>query len=352
MTKFLVLLLEAARICLYLRFMHLCVGEYRGRRGTTAAAFFTLWTVEGFLGSMSLSWRETRLTDLFFFMAEPPALFLLSFCFKGKIAGRLGTVLFLPTLYWGLKWTVMAVSFQGQEVTGCRYFGATAAAVLFLFLMTVFLGKVRKSRREREQERLQAELYMYERQFELIQSSRQSARALKHDLKHHVRMLSDMIAAGEREDALAYLSSMEKFMKPEEEYVDSGNEKIDSILNYMISRAKAMHVSVDWKVCIPAKLPVLPFDINVILSNLLENALQAISEAEQPVLSIWFTYDRNVLCIRIRNGCSFRGRIPEQREGHGFGLANVRTIAARYHGSLTISKEDGWFQADVLLFLP
>lgn len=352
MTEVGIWFLEGVRFFLYMRLAHLVAGEYRGGRRLTAAAFFVLWALEGFLRSLSPLGAETMLSDLFFFMVEIPVLFLLAFCYRGKFAGRLGTALFLPTIYWAFKWTVMAAVFRGREVSGHRYFLATALAVLLLFFLALLLGKVRKSRRERERERLEAEVLMYERQFDLIQSSRQAVRALKHDMKHHVKMLSDLVEAGEKEAALAYLSSMEEFMEPVEEYVDSGNESIDSVLNYMISRAKSGKASVDWKICIPERLPIPAFDMNVILSNLLENALEALLAAEEPVLSIRLTYDRNVLGIQIKNSCSRREQTQARRERHGLGLENVLRIVERYHGSLRIFREAGWFRADVLLFLP
>ncbi len=284
MTEVGIWFLEGVRFFLYMRLAHLVVGEYRGGRRLTAAAFFVPWALEGFLRSLSPLGAETMLSDLFFFMAEIPVLFLLAFCYRGKFAGRLGTALFLPAIYWAFKWTVMAAVFRGREVSGRRYFLATALAVLLLFFLALLLGKVRRSRRERERERLEAEVLMYERQFDLIQSSRQAVRALKHDMKHHVKMLSDLVEAGEGEAALAYLSSMEEFM--------------------------------------------------------------------EPVLSIRLSYDRNVLGIQIKNSCSRREQTQARREGHGLGLENVRRIVERYHGSLRIFREAGWFRADVLLFLP
>lgn len=42
------------------------------------------------------------------------------------------------------------------------------------------------------------------------------------------------------------------------------------------------------------------FDINVILSNILDNALNALNKVTQPVLYIYIKYDRGILCIDIK----------------------------------------------------
>ncbi|MCI8466192.1 MAG: sensor histidine kinase [Lachnospiraceae bacterium] len=343
--------LGAVRICLYRYSMRLCIGVYKGARGTTAAAFFVLWILEGLLRGSS-GGQEAMVRDLFFFFAEIPGLFLLSFCYKGKVAGRLGMAFFLPTFYWAGIWSFLHICFGTTVPSDRQYFFATAFGVLLLWLFAGLFGKVRTSRQERERERLEMEVRMYERQFDLIQQSREATHALKHDMKHHIKMISDLVAGGQKEEVLAYLSSMRAFMEPEEEYVSSGNERIDSILNDMISRAKSGGTAVEWTVRIPEQLAVSTFDVNVILSNLLENALKALSRAEEPALSIRLQYDRKVLCIQIKNKVSEETYSLKEREGHGIGLKNVQKIVDKYHGSLVITREAGWFEACVLLFLP
>ena len=206
-----------------------------------------------------------------------------------------------------------------------------------------------------ERELLEQEIYIYEKQFDVIRQSQQSVRSLKHDMKHHIKMLADMIATDENAAALNYLSDMGAFMENSEEYVSSGNEKIDSILNYMIGKAKAAKINTHWKIQIPEHLDISTFDINVLLSNLLDNALNALSEVSQPNLYIMMKYDRGVLCISIQNNCVDR-QMPaittfESSNEHGYGLKNVRKIVEKYHGKLTTNCEDGIFSADVLLFM-
>jgi sensor histidine kinase regulating citrate/malate metabolism len=135
------------------------------------------------------------------------------------------------------------------------------------------------------------------------------------------------------------------------EYVATGNEKIDSILNYMISKAKNSGVDVSWKIQIPEHLGIPVFDINVILSNLFENAMKALADVTEPAFHIMMKYDRGILCISTQNNCSGKGQTSGASEEHGFGLKNIRRIAEKYHGSLTTAVQDGDFHASVLLFL-
>ena len=74
-----------------------------------------------------------------------------------------------------------------------------------------------------------------------------------------------------------------RFHGSHREICTSGNERIDSILNYYIEKAKNTDIHVSWKIQIPEQIEISTFDTNVILSNLLDNALNALSDIPNPI---------------------------------------------------------------------
>lgn len=148
-------------------------------------------------------------------------------------------------------------------------------------------------------------------------------------------------------------------MDHSEVFVSSGNERIDSILNYMIGKAKSADIHVTWKIQIPEQMEISTFDINVILSNLLDNALNALSDIPNPTLEILMKYDSGILLINIQNNCSHEQPVirdmhsvfgPENE--HGYGLKNIQRIVEKYHGSLSAECVNDVFNTSILLFLP
>ncbi|MDE7310900.1 MAG: ATP-binding protein [Eubacterium sp.] len=348
--KIFVILLAAVRICLYMRCLSSCIGKCRASKKILTAAFAVLWIFEGFFMSISHIGPGIVMMDLFFLLAEIPFLTAVSFCFQGSAARRVLTAVLLPTLYWIGKWSIAAVLF-GILAASRQYLIVTAVSVSLFFVFGMILEKAGKSRQERERELLEQEVRTYENQFCIIRQSQHNIRALKHDMKHHIKMLTDMVSGGENEAALKYLASMGAFMENSEEYVATGNEKIDSILNYMISKAKDAGIDVSWNIQIPERLEIPVFDINVILSNLFENAMNALAEVTEPSFHIMMKYGRGILCISTQNNCSGKEQAFGVSKGHGFGLKNIGRIAEKYHGSLTAAVRDGDFQANVLLYL-
>ncbi len=345
-----VIILAAVRISLYIRGFAVCAGKYRVSRKIVAAVFAVFWISEGFVVSISYIGKGSSLMDLFFLMAEILFLLAVSFCYQGSAAQRLLMAVILPAVYWIGKWSIESVFFTAVT-DSLQYFLSTAVSSILFFIFAMILEKAGKSRQERERELLEQEVRIYENQFGIIRQSQHNIRALKHDMKHHIKMLADMVSGGENEAALNYLASMGAFMENSEEYVVTGNGKIDSIVNYMISKAKDSGIDVFWNIQIPEHLEISVFDVNVILSNLFENAMNALADVTKPVLRIMMKYDRGILYISTQNNCSGKEQTSGAFKGHGFGLKNIRRIAEKYHGSLTAAVRDGDFHASVLLFL-
>ena len=69
------------------------------------------------------------------------------------------------------------------------------------------------------------------------------------------------------------------FEKPSE-IVSSGNMEVDSVLNYMLQKAKKMQLNTTVKVAIPEDMKH-SFDLNIIIGNLLQNAIDAAVETEE-----------------------------------------------------------------------
>ena len=125
----------------------------------------------------------------------------------------------------------------------------------------------------------------------------------------------------------------------------------------MLEKARTAKVDVKWQISIPEHLNVSIFDINVILSNILDNALNALNKVTQPVLYIYIKYDRGILCIDIKNNC-INSNYSENTKNkidpfgkHGYGLNNVRRVVKKYHGNLAISCLDGFFTTRIILYI-
>lgn len=212
--------------------------------------------------------------------------------------------------------------------------------------------------RQYENEALHWKVQGYASQIDVMLDSEEKVKALRHDMKHHLGELKAMAAKGKNGEILDYIDDMEEFMGNSGETIMSGNVEIDGVLNYMIKRARSELADVKVQVQLPEAVGH-SFDINVILGNLLENAIEAAAKTEEKRLDVKVRMKQGILRIEVEN--SFDGRLRQSPQGllttkckseyHGIGLKNVQKMVEKYDGSMEICGEGNTFRVSLLLYL-
>lgn len=201
--------------------------------------------------------------------------------------------------------------------------------------------------------------YAYKNQLEVIMESQNQVRALRHDMKNHILALQALVQRKEVEETNKYLDSMKNFMTNPEEYVKTGNDTVDSLLNYKIQKANEVLNVVETKISIPEQLRLRSFDLNVLLGNLLDNAIDASMQTEDKKLKITIKLDKGIIFLNICNSCQriadgrsdFWETTKEDRVNHGIGLKNVRKIVEKHHGDIAFLYENESMKTDVMMYV-
>ena len=218
---------------------------------------------------------------------------------------------------------------------------------------------VENYRNLRESDIYRQQTYAYRNQLDVIMESQNRIRSLRHDMKNHILALQMLMQKKDWEEADRYLSSMQDFMSNPSEYVTTGNDTMDSLLNYKLQRANDVLNMVEARVNIPEKLILHSFDLNVVLGNLLDNAIEAAGRTEEKKLKIAVKLEKVILFIHIRNSCRdiADGKIQclettkEDAPNHGIGLGNVRRIIEKYHGDMDLICENGNMETDIIMYI-
>ena len=246
-----------------------------------------------------------------------------------------------------------------------RYKGV-AAMLICISILSINLGifylyhmMAENYRNLRENDIYRQQTSIYRNQLEGIMESQGRIRALRHDMKNHIMALQLLLQKKDLEEAHRYLGSMQDFMDNPSEYVVTGNESVDGLLNYKLQRANEILDVVEARVNIPEKLMLHSFDLNVVLGNLLDNAMEAAVRTEEKELKIAMKLEKGILFIHIRNSCQgiADGRVErlettkEDGPNHGIGLGNVRRIIEKYHGDMDLVCEDGCMETDIIMYI-
>lgn len=213
-----------------------------------------------------------------------------------------------------------------------------------------------------EQKMLQQQNEAYTHEIELIQKADETTRLLRHDMRNHVSALKQLAEQGDREETVRYLDAFADNITGGS-YADTGNPVFDSILNYKLSTAKELGANLTFEIAVPEELEIEPFDISVLLGNLLDNAHEALANSPEKDMEIQIRMDRGLLYIHISN--SYDGNTQkavlngreiyqtrkEDKQLHGFGLQSITKVVEKYHGVIETDDRNGRFTVDIMLYL-
>ena len=232
---------------------------------------------------------------------------------------------------------------------------------LMLYLYNLLVNSLVE---EYETELLQQQIRIYANQLEAIMKSEEKVKGLRHDIKHHlneIKVLANQCGSVEIQN---YVDQMQQFLHNDHEIVASGNMEIDSVLNYMLYRAKTELKNVTSKIMIPEGMKHY-FDINILIGNLLENAIEAARQTEEKELFISIVFAKGVLKIVVENSFDEKysanrkaGKssilwetTKREKERHGIGLKNVKKIVEAYHGIILTEVHDKLFCVKMALYM-
>lgn len=142
----------------------------------------------------------------------------------------------------------------------------------------------------------------YNKQLEMIKTSLQTTSTIRHDLKNHMFSIRSLVKSGNTKETLDYISEIVEDIGARKDRSETGNTVIDSIVNFKLQEAEQSGIKANLDLKIPEKLEIPSFDMTVILGNLLDNALNAVSKVKgEQIIDLKIKYDKGRLMIKADN---------------------------------------------------
>ena len=199
---------------------------------------------------------------------------------------------------------------------------------------------------------------VYENELRVMREREKVISTLRHDMKNHCFTVVEYLEKEAYGEAVNYLTKMMNKVALEKSWLETGNQEIDSFINYKFAKAE------EWGILCSVQAAGLPEDLQLdgyaltcILGNLLDNALTAAREAVHPEIRIHLSYQKQNLCIVIWNTYQGKllyraGRLRTKKENHqihGFGLGSVEQEVKRCAGSMAIEHDESTFEVTIML---
>lgn len=190
------------------------------------------------------------------------------------------------------------------------------------------------------------------RHYEKLEEMDREMRRFRHDYQNHMQSVLSLIKMGEYREAEDYILSLQSAKQKTEPLFTTGNRLADAILTDK-SEMLGENITIDYQGVIPASINNM--DLCVILSNSLDNAIEACRECGFPcVISVTASTMHGYFVITVKNPTVNKNTfydIPlttkEDKNSHGIGLLNIKDTAERNEGKLSVKCENQIFEMSV-----
>ena len=246
--------------------------------------------------------------------------------------------------------------YTGRVLQGYIVLSIAMLVLLFVF-NTIFLlmaTSLNRNARLRQENQL---LSLQQQRYENLKTAIEEARQARHDMRHHLNHISMLAEENDMEALKTYLAQTVSRI-PDLDMRFCENRAADSVLGYYCALAKREGIPFSAQIDLPQTLPVDEIDMCLVLSNLLENALEASLRtvpARRWMKVNAYVHAERLLLMQVENACD--GEIKEtngvfrssKRKGNGIGIQSVRHIAEKNGGASTFAYQNGVFCAKIML---
>ncbi|MFQ6792708.1 MAG: sensor histidine kinase [Thomasclavelia sp.] len=251
-------------------------------------------------------------------------MFLLHFVLQQIIQVYIVLQIQIPELFW----TILLINFF-------------VFVLIVLFLKLVHLNAVENKYKQLETKKQNEEVLslLYEQ-----------LKIAKHDLKHDYNLISHYLKEKE------YLK-IEKMVRDKKKQINSipvlintSNKLINLIINDKIIKAYTRNIKVTSKIDINREIRISEHDLNELLSNILDNAIDY--NQDNGMIDITIIQEKQFIHIKVTNGIdrnkSNRSLISKKGKNHGYGIKSIERIVEKYQGIMKIDYNE-YFEITISL---
>ena len=222
--------------------------------------------------------------------------------------------------------------------------------LLSLFCILFFYRKLQQNfRLSTEISLLEQEEHSLNQYVEEAKTRYDETKSFRHDIRNHIAVVKNLLQSGKLEEAVSYMEDMDDMAEKMSFPCSTNNPVVDILVGNKLGIAKSMGIDVDCSLLLPYPCGIRGIDICIVLSNALDNAIQAVKRLDagmEKYIHVSGRIQGDFLMMEIEN--SFHGKGAFKK---GTGLSNVKKVAEKYGGAMSIETQENKFVLHVLLII-
>lgn len=195
-------------------------------------------------------------------------------------------------------------------------------------------------------------LTLQQENYEYLEYREEETKKFRHDYKNHLNSLLILCKDNKYGDVEKYIEDISERLDINNRYISVSNSFVDAILNYYYQKLGKAGIIFNISGKLPKNCYIAMFDLCTIISNLLDNASEAVEllEEDKRWVTMTFRYDDLMVYCNVVNPYTgelnvYKNKILSKKntKNHGYGLINVKRSVDIYNGSIDIKTGDGIF---------
>lgn len=236
--------------------------------------------------------------------------------------------------------------------------GLLAVCSSAYYLMYLFFEHIQKeTAANNERDMLKLRLSALQSRTESVKAAEQAVRTERHDLRHRLQTVKELVDRGDRAAALDFLEAAQQRLETKKEIHWCRPPVLDAVFSSYFDQARRRGIHVDAKISLADTLPVDEGELAIVLANVLENAIHANMELSPEKREIGCkVMGSPSLMLEVVNPCAGTVLFDEQglpvakEQGHGMGVQSVAAFCAKYDAVYQFTQEeDGSFRLRLVL---
>ena len=196
---------------------------------------------------------------------------------------------------------------------------------------------------------LEQEEHSLNRYVEEAKARYDETKSFRHDIRNHIAVMKNLLQSGKLAEAVSYMEDMDDMAEKMSFPCSTNNPVVDILVGNKLGIAKSMGIDADCSLLLPYPCDIKDIDICIVLSNALDNAIHAVKSLDAGIekyIRVFGRIQGDFLMIEVEN--SFHGKDTFKK---GTGLSNVKKVAEKYGGAMSIETQENKFVLHVLLIL-
>lgn len=180
-----------------------------------------------------------------------------------------------------------------------------------------------------------------------------------HEYKNQIMCIESLIAAENYDELKNYVRNISGHLSTELDYIKTNNVIVDAILNSKYKETLNKGIVFIFQINDLSGIHICDEDIVVILSNLLNNAIEACEKGPgRKVMKMKFVKEKDSIIISVKNTYDGKldiidGEIQTSKKyemgEHGIGIKNIIDVITKYQGSYAIQNDKNEFYFSIIL---